>query len=165
MGRPFYSSLVGFFTHPTLGINLGVNGSVTPKAFKLSAPEEHVFNVYSIKFGFNAPWSNSGKEEAIKFMDNPALTNGLLLQDFHNGILDFESVVYNNRDLLTLPVSTWRKPIIGLSNVVVEVYFDFMNSPIIINGDQGDYNLITVRDNLSYLIDFKASARGTLKKV
>jgi len=163
MGAPTYFSHVEFFTNAQLGINMGVDGSGTPKEFRLDAPSGTTYTVYDIKFGFNAPWSNSGREEASKFMDNTALANGILLQDFRNNIAVFESNVKTNFDLLVLPVSEWRNPIIGLSNVVIEIYFNFSNSPIIINNSTNDYNLITIRDNLSFLTKFQASSRGTLK--
>jgi hypothetical protein len=163
MGRPFYSSEVAFFTNDALGINMAVNGSVSNKIFRLDAPTDTTFSVSAIKFGFHAPWSNSGIEEANKFMDSTALTNGILIQDYHDNTLVFESNIKTNYDLLALPVSNWRKPIIGVSNVVVEIYFDFSESPIIINNATNDYNQITIQDNLSFLTNFRASARGEIK--
>lgn len=141
----------------------------TPIVFSLTPPENKLYTVWAIKFSFVAPWtamtSDGSKPKIVynKFMDLSALTNGLLIQDHRVEGIRFSSTVKQNSELFSLPVAEWR--VIGYdeTDAVVEVLFNFEgHTPVILDDAAGDYNSITILDDLSSLKHFRASARGTI---
>ncbi len=166
MGVPLYPSVNRFFFNPDFGINMVVNGELNPISFDLTPPENTIYTVWDIKFSFITPWHGEHPLEGTivqwdKFMDQSALPNGIVIQDTKDGEINFEVTIKNNADLIILPISTWNIPFRDTTYVMVEIKFNFNpNTPIRMSSM--DFNRITIRDDLTSLIQFTGSARGTI---
>lgn len=170
MGYPFYITINRFFANASAGINMAVNGSETEVSFDLTAPEDEIYEVWNIKFTFITEWARLSPVRDVlvdysKFMDGTALTNGFTVTDTQDGEVSFSTSIKKNSDLITLPVSKWNIPFRDRSTVVVEINFDFNPStPLVIDDTRGDFNRITIRDDMTNLISFTGSARGVVIK-
>lgn len=159
MGIPLYPTDVRYFVGAG-GVDMNVNGSVTPATFDLTPPTGYKYTIWSIKFSFVAPWSGDNMTSYSKFMDNTALSNGISILDVRDNGYSFEAVIKKNYDFVELPVATWTKVFNDAQYALIEVAFNFNNSPIVIN--KNDYNRITIRDDLTFLQKFRGSARGII---
>ncbi len=162
MGMPKYPSEVRFFANPT-GINMAVNGATNNVSFDLTAPEGTMFEVWNIKFCFISTWNKEAYTTYNKFMNQNALTNGILIQDTKDGQVTFEATIKTNTDLIILPVAEWKIPFRTDQIACIELSFDFSPyTSLILDSGMGDFNRIKIRDNLSTLYNFTASARGVI---
>lgn len=170
MGYPFYTSRNRFFINAASGINMAVNGSETEVSFDLTAPEDEIYEVWNIKFTFITEWAKLKPAREVlvdysKFMDGTALPNGFTVTDTQDGEIIFSVTIKKNSDLITLPVSTWSIPFRDKSTAAVEINFDFNPStPLVIDDTRGDFNRITIRDDMTNLISFTGSTRGVVIK-
>lgn len=138
--------------------------------FRLTPPEGKLYTIWDIKFSIVAPWSamaSDGSKPEItynKFMDMNALDNGLVVIDNRIEGIRFSAALNNNMDFMQLPVANWEVKGYDETNAIIEIHFDFnSNTPVLLDDAQGDYNSITISTDLSSLLFFRASARGTLE--
>lgn len=91
-----------------------------------------------------------------KILGETQLTNGLQFKCVERGITQCSHVVKNLFELLTISFSV--KDIYGDgTNTFMKLSMP-LNNPIVLHGEHNDYLSLTVADNLSGLIDFRATA-------
>lgn len=131
-----------------LNSSFNVNGSVTLIPFTYAPSSTEILAVNTIKFLM----SSTGNVNQIltKFMDLPALTNGIDLDIYTNGVLrHVPGVVKTNFDLFRFFQVLYSQGIIGTANVLEGTLE--CKPPMILDGSKGDYFRINIADNLSTL--------------
>jgi hypothetical protein len=138
--------------------NFNVNGSVATVPFSYAPLSNEIMAVEKIRFVISS--TTKANELLTRFMNLPALTNGITAQTFINGILRTGNVYKNNFDLFTYVNATYTEGLIGSSNIMQGIIE--CDPPMVLDGSRGDYFRINVADNLSTLQAASAVVAGKI---
>ena len=147
--------------------DIQIEQSGTPSEFKTNTPEGQKFYIKVLRFHIIAALDTTLTDNSMynlsydKFLSLASLPNGVLLQRHVNDVVTFSIPITQLSDALGIGFNIKNVYSDGTNTgLVLEQYFE---EPLVVFGGENSYLSLTISDDLSSLVSFRAIARGTIE--
>jgi len=147
--------------------DIQVEQSGTPSEFKTNTPEGRKFYIKVLRFHIIAALNTTLTDNSMynlsynKFLSLTALANGVLLQRRVDNVVTFSIPITQLSDALGIGFNIKNVYSDGTNTgLVLEQYFE---EPLVVFGGDNSYLSLSISDDLSGLVSFRAITRGTIE--